>query len=127
MRVCIYFINNGFFSYRLFPSKVELQQLIKYYDVDGDGNVGYEEFLNGLRDPLTQRKQAIVDRAFATLDKKGSGSISASDIAGIFDCTRNPDVVEGKKTADQVLTDFLNSFDGMRGNSDGSVSKQEWD
>lgn len=101
--------------------------MIKYYDVDGDGNVGYEEFLNGLRDPLTQRKQAIVDRAFATLDKKGSGSISASDIAGIFDCTRNPDVVEGKKTADQVLTDFLNSFDGMRGNSDGSVSKQEWD
>jgi Ca2+-binding EF-hand superfamily protein len=52
---------------------VELQQLIKYYDVDGDGNVGYEEFLNGLRDPLNPRKQAMVDRAFSILDKNGSG------------------------------------------------------
>lgn len=38
------------FSFRsLFPKKVELQALIKYYDVDGDGNVSYEEFIRGLR------------------------------------------------------------------------------
>jgi Ca2+-binding EF-hand superfamily protein len=35
--------------YSLFPKKVELQALMKYYDVNGDGKVGYEEFLNGLR------------------------------------------------------------------------------
>jgi hypothetical protein len=34
---------------RLFPKKVELQALMKYYDIDGDGSVGYEEFLSGLR------------------------------------------------------------------------------
>jgi Ca2+-binding EF-hand superfamily protein len=61
----------------LFPTKVELQQLIKYYDVDGDGNVGYEEFLSGLKDSLNARKQAMVDRAFSILDKNGSGSIQA--------------------------------------------------
>jgi len=33
----------------LFPKKVELQALIKYYDVDGDGSVSYEEFIRGLR------------------------------------------------------------------------------
>jgi Ca2+-binding EF-hand superfamily protein len=51
--------------------------LIKYYDVDGDGNVGYEEFLSGLKDALNARKQAMVDRAFSILDKNGSGSIQA--------------------------------------------------
>lgn len=35
--------------YRLFPKKVELQALMKYYDVDGDGNITYDEFLRGLR------------------------------------------------------------------------------
>ena len=35
--------------FRLFPKKVELQALVKYYDVDGDGNISYEEFIRGLR------------------------------------------------------------------------------
>ena len=34
---------------RLFPKKVELQALMKYYDINGDGSITYEEFLNGLR------------------------------------------------------------------------------
>jgi len=42
-------LNNPFLINRLFPKKVELQALMKFYDVDGDGNIGYEEFLRGLR------------------------------------------------------------------------------
>ena len=39
-----------FFSlFSLFPKKVELQALMKHYDVDGDGNITYDEFLRGLR------------------------------------------------------------------------------
>ena len=34
---------------RLFPKKVELQALMKHYDVDGDGSITYDEFLRGLR------------------------------------------------------------------------------
>ena len=44
-----YFIWDVITVCRLFPKKVELQALIKYYDVDGDGNVSYEEFIRGLR------------------------------------------------------------------------------
>jgi len=36
-------------SCSLFPKKVELQALIKYYDINGDGRVSYDEFLSGLR------------------------------------------------------------------------------
>ncbi len=35
--------------YSLFPKKVELQALMKYYDIDNDGNISYEEFIRGLR------------------------------------------------------------------------------
>jgi hypothetical protein len=40
---------SNFIRFRLFPKKVELQALMKYYDVDGDGNISYDEFLRGLR------------------------------------------------------------------------------
>jgi Ca2+-binding EF-hand superfamily protein len=33
----------------LFPKKVELQALMKYYDLNNDGSIFYEEFLTGLR------------------------------------------------------------------------------
>ena len=46
---------------------------MKYYDVDGDGNITYEEFLRGMRDPLTARRLEMVERAFKILDKDGSG------------------------------------------------------
>ena len=44
----------------------------------------------------------------------------------IFDVTCNQDFIDGKKTADEVLQDFLNGFDGVKGNNDGVVTKQEW-
>ena len=63
-------------TYGLFPKVVEIQALMKYYDVDGDGNITYEEFIRGLRDPLTARRKAMVDKAFALIDRNNSGTIT---------------------------------------------------
>mmetsp|Transcript_29256 Transcript_29256/g.21780 ORF Transcript_29256/g.21780 Transcript_29256/m.21780 type:complete len:80 (+) Transcript_29256:58-297(+) len=60
-------------AFGLFPKKVELQALMKYYDIDGDGNVSYEEFLRGLREELTERRRVMVQKAFGILDRDGSG------------------------------------------------------
>jgi len=46
---------------------------LKYYDTNGDGFVSYEEFLAGLRDSLSARKQNIVDIAFRKFDSKNKG------------------------------------------------------
>ena len=47
-----------------FLKKVEAQALLKYYDNDGDGNVCYEEFLSGLKEPLNERRKALVQKVF---------------------------------------------------------------
>jgi Ca2+-binding EF-hand superfamily protein len=33
---------------------------MKYYDVNGDGVISYDEFVNGLREPLNERCAKIV-------------------------------------------------------------------
>jgi len=48
----------------LFPKIVEVQALMKFYDVDGDGNITYDEFVRGLREPLNERRLKIVEKAF---------------------------------------------------------------
>ena len=58
---------------------------MKYYDIDGDGNIGYEEFLRGMREKLSERKLAMVERAFSLLDKDGSGVITVKDVENLYD------------------------------------------
>jgi Ca2+-binding EF-hand superfamily protein len=41
---------------------------MNFYDIDRDGNVSYEEFIRGLRDELSARKKAMVDKAFDIMD-----------------------------------------------------------
>ena len=61
------------------------------------------------------------------MDTDGSGQLTIGDIAGIYDVSMNPEFLEGRKTRDEILADFLNNFDGARGNNDGVVTRQEWD
>jgi Ca2+-binding EF-hand superfamily protein len=113
-------------AFGLFPKKVELQALMKYYDINGDGKISFEEFLNGLRDDLNPRRKKMVMKAFHMLDKDNSGQITVSDIKGIYDVSRNPEFLEGRSTKEQILANFLNQFDGARGNNDGVVTLDEF-
>ena len=79
-----------------------------------------------IRDDLTPRRAAMVQKAFAMLDKDGQGGITISDIAGIYDVSMNPEFLEGRKTRDEILTDFLSNFEGAKGNSDGVVTMKEF-
>jgi len=113
-------------AYGLFPKKVELQALMKYYDISGDGNISFEEFLNGIKDELSERRLNMVKKAFARLDRDGSGQIKIGDLVGIYDVSRNPEFLEGRKTRDEILMEFLSNFEGARGNSDGTITWQEF-
>lgn len=110
----------------MFFSKIEMQALMKYYDVDGDGQINLEEFLRGLRDALTERREAMVWRAFSLMDRDGSGTIEAKDVAHLYDVSQHREFIEQTKTKEEILDDFLNSFDGVKGNNDGIISKDEW-
>ena len=103
-----------------------MQGLMKYYDIDGDGNISYEEFLRGMRDKLSQRRLDMVNRAFELLDKDGSGIVNGADLAHLYDVSHHKEFKEGTKGKDEIISDFLNSFDGMKGNNDGRITKQEF-
>jgi Ca2+-binding EF-hand superfamily protein len=109
-------------SFGLFPTKVELQALVKYYDTDQDGSVSFEEFISGLRDELSERRQAMVQKAFNILDKDGSGFINVHDVKDIYDVRQNQDYINGVKSKEEIICEFLNNFESARGNDDGQVS-----
>lgn len=82
--------------------------------------------MRGLRDPLNERRENMVWRAFNLMDRDGSGKIEAQDVAHLYDVSQHREFIEGTKTKDEILGDFLNSFDGVKGNNDGIITKEEW-
>lgn len=65
----------------------------------------------------------MVEKAYAMLDRDGSGQLDVKDIIGVYDVSMNPEFIEGRKTKDQILTEFLTNFEGVKGNRDGKISK----
>lgn len=74
---------------------MELQALHKYYDTDGDGNVSYDEFIRGLREPLNERKKKAVESVFKCLDSKNSGVVTVKDVIENFNVEGNKEVLSG--------------------------------
>ncbi len=68
----------------------------------------------------------MVQKVFQTFDRDGSGQITIKDVLSVFDVSMNPEFIERRKTKDQILTDFLNNFDGAGGNNDGVITKDEF-
>ena len=58
-------------TFGIFPKVHEVQALMKFYDVDNDGNISFNEFMRGLREPLTKRRSDMVQKAFDLMDKDG--------------------------------------------------------
>lgn len=108
----------------LFLKKDQISFLFSNFDRDGDGNINYDEFLHGIQLPLSKARLEVVQKAFKILDRDGSGIIEYSDVTGVYDAKQHPDVQEGKRTEEQVTTDFLKGFE--RGTKDGKISWQEF-
>merc|ERR1712216_58632 len=72
------------------------------------------------------RRRNLVNMAFDVLDIDGNGVLEPNDIAGKYDASKHPDVLSGKRTPDEILREFLDTFD-VGGVVDGKVTRQEFE
>ena len=99
--------------------------MFEFFDADGNGNITYDEFLEGVRGEINEKRKELIMMAFDVIDKDGNGVLEPADIVGTYDPSKHPEVLLGKKTPDEVLAEFLDTFD-VGGEKDGMVTKQEF-
>jgi len=82
---------------------------------------------------MNSQRAAVAKKAFAIMDKDKSGKIDINDIRQSYNAKQHPDVKAGKKTEDEILTEFLDTFEdhfcdvkGQEDSRDGIINMNEW-
>ena len=92
----------------------DMERLFKYFDKNRDGRVSYDEFLRAIRGDLNERRAGLVQLAYAKLDKNGDQTVNIEDMKIAYDVSCHPDFISGKKTGDQILTEFMGQWDTIK-------------
>lgn len=60
---------------------------------------------------MNERRRNMVTLAFKKFDADGNGCINIEDLKGRYNAKQHPDVKMGKKTEEDVLYEFLDTFE----------------
>jgi len=102
------------------------------FDLNRDGYIQYDEFLRVIRGEMNDYRRSITVRAFQKLDKNSDGTIEVQDLIGVYNPSKHPSVIEGRKTPEQVLGEFLETFETHHnqmyngGHNDQRVTEEEF-
>jgi len=105
--------------------------LFSVFDSNGDGTLNYKEFIDAVREPLSESRRQLIEQVFNHIDVDGSGKLDIEEVKAKFDVHRHPEVIQGKRTAEIVLNEFISTLEANHNNingldSDGMVSLEEF-
>lgn len=103
----------------------DIKLLFQYFDTDNTGNIAYDTFITKIKGSMNNRRKRLVLMAYDVLDKDGSGQVDILDFAAAYDVSKHPDFLQGKKSKDQILLEFMSAFEDAK-SKDGIVSRDEF-
>jgi Ca2+-binding EF-hand superfamily protein len=120
-------------DFRIGLTAPQILQAFQIFDRDGSGEITYDEFIRSVRGSMNPQREAIAMKAYRIMDSDGSGQLDINDIRQTYNAKQHPDVKSGKRSEDEILAEFLDTFEDhfcdMKGQSDardGKISHAEW-
>jgi Ca2+-binding EF-hand superfamily protein len=98
-------------EYKIGIELSDVQEIFKGFDKDRSGQIRYEEFLDSIKGHMNNYRKGLVDKAFDRLDIDHSGEVDSNDVKELYNPSKHPAVLENRKTEDQVLQEFLETFE----------------
>lgn len=98
-------------DFRIQMSPEEARKLFDIFDLNGDENVDYDELMRSVIGEMNGFRKNFVKKAFDKLDQNKNGVIEIDDIKATYNAKQHPEVKAGKKTEEEVLAEFLDTFE----------------
>ena len=100
----------------------EMTQAFRHLDRRGVGKILVVDALRAVRGEVNARRARAIDAAFDSLlfkhgdDGHNSDTLKPATIAKLFRVEAHPDVVSGARAQGEVLSEFLEAFEGKSSN-----------
>ena len=89
----------------------EMNALLKYFDQARVGRINLNDMLHAMRsNSLSAARASIAEAAYNKLDRSGSQQVTIGDLVDNYDVTPNPELVNGRKTVDQLRQEFQQAW-----------------
>lgn len=111
-------------DFRVGINEENVPLIFDLFDTNRDGTLNVDEFLMAIRGELSDSRRQLIERAFRKIDKDGNGFLEVDDIKELYNAKRHPDVIQGKKSEEQILMDFIETFETHHAVRTGSERDQ---
>ncbi|OMJ86586.1 hypothetical protein SteCoe_11872 [Stentor coeruleus] len=118
----------GFKDYRITLPDSDADFIFKYIDEQNTGKINYKDFIKYLEGPMSSFRVDVVKKAYEKIAAENH-PVNVSTIGQYFNAAAHPDVRSSKKTKDDVINEFIGSFEshhGMFGSKNSPVGLGEF-
>ena len=98
-------------NYRIDIPKNQTNQIFNSFDNNRKGEIDYEIFTQNLIGDMNDYRKNIVKKIFQNLDVNNENIINLMDVRLCYNASKHPEVLSGKKTEQEKLSEFLDSID----------------
>lgn len=111
-------------------SNTDIRSLFETFDRNKKGKINYMDFMTAIKGEMNASRRAAVELAFKNLDVGNKGFITLKELLGGYCAKNHPLVCSGKRTEEQALTEFIETFEMSKSLSgrgdDMMVTKEEF-
>ena len=109
----------------------EIEKAFVAFDINNNGKIDYDEFIRTIRGEMNDYRKQLVEQVFNVLDVNGNGYIELEEFKSKYNARNHPDVKSGRRSEDEVLLDFLETFENTYNyicgtENDGKVTLEEF-
>lgn len=111
-------------DFKLDLEEQDIDHIFKTFDKNNDNTLDINEFMDLVLGELTGNREAVVSQAFDKIDNRQMGFVPYAKVRELFDGKKHPDVCNGRKTEQEIITDFLEIYE-MHHNTFNDYQKQD--
>lgn len=106
----------------MFLTTQELTVVFKNFDLNGDKQIHYKEFIEALRQDFSEKRISVVKYAFQMLDTEGTGRLSLTDLISRYNAAAHPRVKLREKKTEAIAEEFA---DGLSYRAEGDLVTED--